>query len=252
MPNATSFANNLSSLYELVHSDQTTFLDCVRAVVDCLCEATGCDRVIFSEIRRQPQSSELVYVAYGPLCPETLRISEAPAVNMAVMDAVERIGVLEVALHRSLPEGLPTILYQAKAFVDQFMRANGVIMGAYAPRSLSPNCSALLTLHRCREDKPFDEAELEGLKLAQIVLGEITQRKRWRFNIPGRTPEHDRLLPFLAEGCSHERMAQEFGWPIEKVETLCSHILLELCAQYGLRNEQAAMTFLAAEMLKSI
>lgn len=251
MRHGANFSDHLSLLYERIFSKESKFLDCVEAVVDCLRDVTEWDRVIYSEIRRNPQISELVYVAYGPQCPEKMRIREAPAVNLAVLDAIEELGVVEVPVHSSMPPGTPEILVQAKQHLEPFFSANGIVQGVYAPKRLSPNFTLLLTLHSCRFDRPLAPAEREALMLAQIVLGEITRRKRWRFVIPGRTIEHDLLIPYLAEGWECERIAEKLAWSHEKVQRLSDQIFIELQNQFGLRNEKAAFMFLREEMIKS-
>lgn len=252
-----SFSEVLPALFERIYAHETTFLDCVVPVVDALRVSTGWDRAVYSEVRRVPQYSEVVYMSELPGLPRPLLAREIPCPDFSALDFAEKIGgAVEVSVYApaqvpggiTLPEGIRVVEQQLQAY----LRANEIQRAVYAPRRLTPNFAPVITLHRCLEDAPLSDSDREALKLAHIVLKEIIQRKRWRFRIPGHSADHDRIMPMLAAGWDSSRIATTLERSIHEVRAMRDHIMIELENQYGIRSPEAAIIFLRGELAKPV
>lgn len=250
------FADELPRLFERVLSTQADYGTCVAEVVDALGHHTGWDRAIYSEIRRMPAFGEVIHVANSPTCRVPLDVREVPSVSIEALELLEQFGgLVEVVANQSNPafdEPRFEKLKVAEREAQRFLRAHGIQRAVYAPKRLTPNFVQLLALHHCAEDRSMREEDAQALRLAHIVLAEITKRKRWRFAMPGRSIHHAEVMPLLADGWDSSRIASELGLPRETVDRVCDDILRELQVQFGLRNSRAAIVFLHAEMVKPL
>ncbi|HEY9900706.1 MAG TPA: hypothetical protein V6D00_16120 [Pantanalinema sp.] len=256
-PDAASFAEALPDLFERVYAPETTYLGCVVALIDAIRAATDWDRAVYSEIRRHPEYSEVVYMSEAEGLPGTLFPQEIPCPNFSAVDFSERVGgYVEVAATSPIafPPSLeiPPEILLVERLIQAFMRSQGIQRAVYAPKRLTPNFAPLITLHRCASDDPLSDADRETLKLGHIVLKEIVQRKRWRFRIPGHSTDHDRIMPMLAAGWDVACIAETLAIPLREVRAMRDHILIELENQYGIRTPEAAVIFLRGELAKPV